>query len=331
MLLRTLFLLFVLGLGVQAQTAATLEAQIAALSARITAQQATIQSLQKQITLVQSNETTQASSIAALSKSFVPIQSAVAATQGVDTSQASAIAQLQFTMNKIVQNPVLGLAPFVTVDWNPEVGMVGPHVIFHGCNVHFVSGSGTTNDNGNPTGLGNVVIGYDEDPASSTIVSPYSSTGASNPLYPGDRVGSHNLIVGRWHRWLRLAFGSIVAGENNTLDNEGASVLGGAYNIAEAPLSVVVSGVYNATMNSESVIVGGTINQTSGYQSVVLGGSFNETYGPDGVILGGQENILYGSGGVMLGGYQQRILINADEVYPDPAHWQPVQSATSGF
>jgi uncharacterized coiled-coil protein SlyX len=103
--------------GTHAQSAAIFEAQIAALSARMTAQQVTIQSLQtqitaanqaraagdsslqtqitnntnslqKQITLVQSSVTMQAANLAALTKSFTPVQSAVTATQGVDTAQS---------------------------------------------------------------------------------------------------------------------------------------------------------------------------------------------------------------------------------------------------
>jgi hypothetical protein len=64
----------------------------------------------------------------------------------------------------------------VSVDPNSEDGVNGPNIIFKGANIHIV-GSGTTNDNGNPTGLGNLIIGYDEDPTSV----------GGNPLAAGDR------------------------------------------------------------------------------------------------------------------------------------------------
>ena len=37
--------------------------------------------------------------------------------------------------------------------------------MFHGVNVHIVSGSGATDDNGTLRGLGNLIVDYDEDPA----------------------------------------------------------------------------------------------------------------------------------------------------------------------
>ena len=60
---------------------------------------------------------------------------------------------------------MFALNSFVTVDPNPENGVIGPHITFKGANIHIVSGSGSTNDNGSPTGLGNLIIGYDENPA----------------------------------------------------------------------------------------------------------------------------------------------------------------------
>ena len=37
---------------------------------------------------------------------------------------------------------VMALAPFVTVDPHPELGMVGPNIIFHGANVHIRAEAG---------------------------------------------------------------------------------------------------------------------------------------------------------------------------------------------
>jgi len=93
------------------------------------------------------------------------------------------------------------------------------------------SGSGRTDDNGNPTGLGNLIIGYDEDPSTITV-----------PLSPGDRGGSHNLVIGRFNRFTRAAFGGLVAGEVNSINNEGTSVSGGTFNIASGQYTVVLGG-----------------------------------------------------------------------------------------
>ena len=135
---------------------------------------------------------------------------------------------------------MFALNSFVSVDPNPENGVIGPHIIFKGSNIHIVSGSGATNDNGSRTGLGNLIIGYDEDPALS----------GANPLAAGDRGGSHSLVIGRWHRFTRNGFGCLVAGEVNTVDAEAATVTCGTFNTANAPFAIVSGGALN-TASSE--------------------------------------------------------------------------------
>ena len=104
--------------------------------------------------------------------------------------------------------------------------MIGPHVIFTGANFHFRSGSGTTDDNGALTGWGNVVVGYNEVLA--------------RPL-PGQRLGSHNVIIGRQHR--ASSFGGLVAGFGNTISGSEATVSGGQNHTASGPLSSVSGGL----------------------------------------------------------------------------------------
>ncbi|MGA8660600.1 MAG: hypothetical protein WB586_31185 [Chthoniobacterales bacterium] len=101
-----------------------------------------------------------------------------------------------------------------------------------GANIHIISGMGTTNDNGNPSGLGNLIIGYDEGPD----VLGFSALNA------GDRGGSHNLIIGRGNRFTNLAFGGLVAGELNTISAEGNTVSGGFNNTAGGQFTVVIGG-----------------------------------------------------------------------------------------
>jgi hypothetical protein len=57
---------------------------------------------------------------------------------------------------------VYALDRFITVDPNPENGVTGPNIVISGANVHIVSGFGATPDF--QTGLGNLIIGYDESP-----------------------------------------------------------------------------------------------------------------------------------------------------------------------
>jgi len=104
----------------------------------------------------------------------------------------------------------------------------GPHILYEGVNVHLRSGSGSTDDGVRLTGLGNLVVGYNEEP---------------NDLDPGERDGSHNLIIGREHRF--LSFGGLVAGHGNTVSGREATITGGNHNVASGPQSSI-SGVHLA-------------------------------------------------------------------------------------
>ena len=84
---------------------------------------------------------------------------------------------MQSQLASIKSSNVFALNSFVTVDPIPENGVIGLHITFKGANIHIVSGSGSTNDNGSSTGLGNLIIGYDEDPSL-----------AGSPLAAGDRA-----------------------------------------------------------------------------------------------------------------------------------------------
>ncbi len=76
----------------------------------------------------------------------------------------SDIASLQMDVMAIQNNKALQLDPFINIDPNPIHELIGPHVMFEGANVHIRSGSGTTDDGGTRSGLGNLIIGYNEPP-----------------------------------------------------------------------------------------------------------------------------------------------------------------------
>jgi hypothetical protein len=100
--------------------------------------------------------------IAALQATVSTLQHQVNTLQTVNADLQNELTTLQ---NQLANaKNVLALDPFVSVDPNPEIGVIGPNITFSGANIHIVSGSGRTDDNGNPTGLGNLIIGYDEDP-----------------------------------------------------------------------------------------------------------------------------------------------------------------------
>ena len=92
-------------------------------------------------------------------------------------------------------------------------------------------------------GLGNLIIGYDEAP---TFLLANQGTGQGgydgpNELLPNERQGSHNLIVGRAHRFLPYAFGSIIAGEGKTINTGEAFVAGGGNLITGFNASILMT------------------------------------------------------------------------------------------
>ncbi len=107
-------------------------------------------------------------------------------------------------------------------------GLQGPRLIIEGTNIHLRKGSGATEEV-TLTGLGNLVVGYNEEP--------------QDGLSPGDRDGSHNFIIGSSHNF--LSFGGLVAGFQNTISGQRASVSGGWQNVASSFAASVGGGFQN--------------------------------------------------------------------------------------
>ena len=127
-------------------------------------------------------------------------------------------------------SPVLAdLAKYVKVEPGVVNGLKGPHVIFYGVNLHVESGSGLTVEAA-PTGLGNLIVGYNEMPM---------PTG-------GSRVGSHNLVVGPSNAF--TSTGGAVFGHNNLISGSAATILGGNNNSASGPAASILGG-YGVTVN----------------------------------------------------------------------------------
>jgi hypothetical protein len=198
---------------------------------------------------------------------------------------------LQCELVAVRNNPPLALGPFVTVDPNPQLGVVGPNITFKGANIHIESGSGATNDNGNPSGLGNLIIGYDETGTGSNLP-PYSYT---------SRHGSHNLILGRYNTFNEVAWGGIVGGEGNQLNNFGGLVTGNT-NLVSGPWCTVLSGFGNEARGTQSCVVGGLFNLVIGEDSVNLSGVDNIEWGLASATLSGGINEDNGFASAVVGG-----------------------------
>ena len=227
--------------------------------------------------------------VASLEQTVSALQSQVGSLQTSNATLQGQISTLQGQLAAVQSNPALALGPFVSVDPNPEIGVIGPNIIFSGANIHIVSGSGTTNDNGNPTGLGNLIIGYDEAPS-------------FLPPIPGDRGGSHNLVIGSFNRFTKAAFGGLVAGEANTISNEAASVSGGLANTASGTQASVTGGLTNTASGTQASVTGGSFNGARGEAASVSGGDENDASGLSASITGGDGNTADGRFASISGG-----------------------------
>ncbi len=125
-------------------------------------------------------------------------------------------------------------------------------------NLHVRSGSGATDDTGTPTGLGNLIVGYNEPPADLT-------------LEEGDRGGAHNMIIGAEHRY--SSTGGLVAGVRNTVRGLSASVSGGRFNTASGSSASVSGGESNVASGNRASVSGGSANTASGDRASVSGGA----------------------------------------------------------
>jgi hypothetical protein len=253
--------------------------------------------------------------IAALQAQVAELQSIVHTLQDqVSALQASNTA-LQRELAAVQSNKALLLGPFVNVDPNPENGVIGPNITFKGANLHIVSGLGATDDNGHRSGLGNLILGYDE----------------LNFLEVPDRGGSHNLVIGRFHKFTSAAWGGLVVGERNTIQNSEASVSGGAGNIARGFASNVSGGQLNTASDFFASVSGGLSNKASGFCASVSGGNDNTASGISSVsggqsntasgafasISGGISNTASGRGTVVIGGVN--VIDNKDNsIAPQP-------------
>jgi len=156
------------------------------------------------------------------------------------------IATLQARIATLESSPAGGgggipdLEKYVSINPDPMNGVNGPHLIFKGVNVHVLSGSGATVDT--TTGLGNLIIGYNE----------------VDPSVGLNRTGSHNLVGGQMNSF--SSSGGVVFGMRNAIRGQYAAILGGERNIASGPNSTILGGGLNTANGQFSTVYGGQQN-----------------------------------------------------------------------
>ncbi|MDC7690485.1 hypothetical protein [Vogesella indigofera] len=144
-------------------------------------------------------------------------------------------------------------------------------LIFRGCNVVIQNGKGSTITQ---NGLGNLIIGYNEDDTYENVHDG-----------PNDRSGSHNLIVGPEHTY--ASFGGLVAGYGNFSRAPFSSILGGNKNNTTGMASTVAGGGSNTASSDYAAVGGGYYNQAGGNYSVISGGANNKASGVGSSVGGG--------------------------------------------
>jgi len=141
----------------------------------------------------------------------------------VDAAE-STLGQHTTSLTEVRSNPVLGLKDYLRVETTALNGMVGPHIIFTGANVHVRNGANATDTKNS---VGNLVLGYNE--AAQGVV----------------RDGSHNLVGGKGNSF--GSFGGLVFGTDNHISGQFSTVLGGGQNKATQPYSTVIGGQQNTS------------------------------------------------------------------------------------
>lgn len=235
--------------------------------------------------------------VAALEQIVSGLQNQIGSLKTNNTALQGEVNSLQTQLAAVQSNAALQLGPFVRVNPDPEIGVRGPNITFSGANIHIVSGSGATDDHGNSTGLGNLIIGYNEDPNIyltgdlSDGLPIMQAPGFPTPLNPGDRGGAHNLVIGGGNRFTQTAFGGLVAGERNKINGFGVSISGGFNNTASGLFTSVSGGVRNNAGGQFGSISGGGLNfvgPSSG--GSVTGGFSNTADTPYSIVIGGYGN-----------------------------------------
>lgn len=170
-----------------------------------------------------------------------------------------------------------------------SVTVQGDNFVLTGVNLQVVSGSGETD--GQTNGTGNIIVGYNE------------ADGGD------DRNGSHNLVIGGKHSY--SSWGGIVAGEDNEIAGDQASVLGGTLNLADGDRSVVVGGRLNQAQAVTTVVVAGEGNRASARSCSVAAGTDNLCTGISSAVSGGIDNACSGNSATIGGGGQTILNSNS--------------------
>jgi hypothetical protein len=169
-------------------------------------------------------------------------------------------------------------------------------VRFESVNVQIVNGSGTTD--GETTGTGNLIIGYNE-----LRETPGEPVDCSDRWAACDyRGGSHMLVIGEGNNYTSDSHGGMVVGSWNETSAPFASISGGNANTASGHHSSVSGGGWGTASGEYASVSGGSQNRASGVAASASGGNTNTASGVLATVSGGLGNKASGANSSVSGG-----------------------------
>ncbi|MBV1911970.1 MAG: hypothetical protein KUG78_21955 [Kangiellaceae bacterium] len=261
-------------------------------------------------TAVSDNQTQITDLIAQIAVLSSSLNALTASISELETSNTS----LQAEVDALTADSVVGLATVLTVGTDNQGNAAA---IFSGVNLHINNGEGAV-DNGDPftiNGLGNLVIGYDEQTsirgASCSLgIHPTQEICENNNEIWSEthKSGSHNIVLGPYHNYSRYA--GLITGKANVVAGD-YSIVGGISNTANNQFTTVIGGEGNTVQGLAGSAFGGAFNSVYGDKNSTLGGTENTVYGQYSTITGGRENFVEGESSSISGGLNNR----ADAAY----------------
>ena len=226
--------------------------------------------------------------IALLLTQMASLQSSIEAANTEIANLKIENAELRNDVETLQVAEVTDLANYLRIDTDRQGN---PVAIFSGINLHVNNGLGDTESK---NGLGNLVVGYDEEADSTAEMCADSQFIDQTDCESNDEVwsaihksGSHVLVVGAQHNYSR--FGGLVAGFRNNITGRFSSVSGGGINTAAGNFSSISGGIFNNASGNTSSISGGGYNTVSGDFSSVSGGASNTASGAYSSVSGGRS------------------------------------------
>ena len=191
----------------------------------------------------------------------------------------------------------------------------GNDIYVTAANLHILNGQDAT---GTANGLGNLIVGYNEErrdgtdarSGSHTVVvgsgNNYSAYGGIVAGYYNSVSGAYACVSGGTGNSANQAYASVSGGALNVAARQSASVSGGFKNTASGWASSVTGGETNTASEDAASVSGGWTNTASGTYSSVSGGEYNTASGSRSSVSGGNENIAGGEACSVSGGFQRQ-------------------------